>query len=51
MVPLTDAYWDRVVTDTIADIRRGHTPNPDVLCNSRQGPGTQAARPALEAEL
>lgn len=35
VVPLTTEYWTHVVTSSIADIRRGRTPNPDVLCNSR----------------
>jgi len=34
-VPLTNEYWDRVVSHTISEIERGRTPNPDVLCNSR----------------
>ena len=35
VVPLTDAYWDLVVSHSIDEIARGRTPNPDVLCNSR----------------
>lgn len=35
VVPLTDAYWERVVAHCIAEIRAGRTPNPDILCNSR----------------
>ncbi|KAK9811246.1 hypothetical protein WJX72_000616 [[Myrmecia] bisecta] len=35
MVPLTDEYWDRVVQHSIAEIKAGRTPNPDILCNSR----------------
>lgn len=34
-VPLSQQYWDRVVTHSIAEIRAGHTPNPDVMCNAR----------------
>lgn len=34
-VPLQREYWDRVVAYTIAEARRGRTPNPDVMCNSR----------------
>jgi len=34
-VPLTEQYWDRVVRESVRAIRRGLTPNPDVLCNSR----------------
>ena len=35
VVPLTQAYWEQVVAHSIAEIRVGRTPNPDVLCNSR----------------
>jgi tRNA (5-methylaminomethyl-2-thiouridylate)-methyltransferase len=35
VVPLTREYWDRVVAHSLAEIRAGRTPNPDVLCNSR----------------
>lgn len=35
MVPLTNQYWDRVVSHCVNEIRNGRTPNPDVLCNSR----------------
>jgi len=35
VVPLTDAYWERVVSHCVEEIRSGCTPNPDVLCNSR----------------
>eukprot|EP00850_Spirogloea_muscicola_P015895 SM000125S26100 [mRNA] locus=s125:291752:295371:+ [translate_table: standard] len=35
VVPLTDDYWDLVVTHSVAEIRAGRTPNPDMLCNSR----------------
>jgi tRNA-5-taurinomethyluridine 2-sulfurtransferase len=35
VVPLTGAYWDRVVSDCVRELRAGRTPNPDVLCNSR----------------
>ena len=35
VVPLTDAYWDKVVQATIEEYRRGRTPNPDIMCNSR----------------
>ena len=35
VVPLTGAYWDRVVADCVRELRAGRTPNPDVLCNSR----------------
>jgi tRNA-specific 2-thiouridylase len=29
------AYWDHVVASTIASIKAGATPNPDMLCNQR----------------
>eukprot|EP00798_Chlamydomonas_sp_ICE-L_P029581 gene29583-5936_t len=35
MVPLTNEYWDYVVSHSVAEIRAGRTPNPDMLCNSR----------------
>ena len=35
VVPMTDAYWARVVAHSVGEIRAGRTPNPDVLCNSR----------------
>jgi len=35
VVPLTRDYWRRVVRESVAEMRRGRTPNPDVLCNSR----------------
>jgi hypothetical protein len=35
VVPLTQQYWDRVVSHSISEIKQGRTPNPDVLCNSR----------------
>ncbi|MCL5436347.1 MAG: tRNA 2-thiouridine(34) synthase MnmA [Candidatus Dependentiae bacterium] len=35
VVPLQRAYWDQVVAHTIAEIRAGRTPNPDILCNQR----------------
>ena len=35
VVPLTRAYWDRVASKTIAEIKAGRTPNPDILCNSQ----------------
>ena len=35
VVPLTQQYWQLVVSAAVRDIRRGHTPNPDLLCNSR----------------
>ena len=35
MVPLTNQYWDLVVSHSIGEISQGRTPNPDMLCNSR----------------
>ena len=34
VVPLQDEYWNKVVTYTIAEIKDGRTPNPDMFCNS-----------------
>lgn len=34
-VPFQQAYWDRVVSYTMDESRKGRTPNPDVMCNSR----------------
>ena len=33
VIDLQQEYWDRVVTYTIDRVRRGLTPNPDVMCN------------------
>lgn len=33
VVDLHREYWDRVVSYTIESVRRGLTPNPDVMCN------------------
>ena len=33
VVPLHEEYWDRVVGYTIDAVRRGLTPNPDMMCN------------------
>ena len=35
VVPLTNQYWDLVVSHSIGEIANGRTPNPDMLCNSR----------------
>ena len=32
-VSLHDEYWDKVVNYTIESVKRGLTPNPDVMCN------------------
>lgn len=33
VVSLHDEYWDNVVSYTIEAVRRGLTPNPDMMCN------------------
>lgn len=33
MVSLQDEYWDSVVSYTIDTVRKGFTPNPDIMCN------------------
>lgn len=33
VVDLQKEYWDQVVTYTIEKVKRGFTPNPDVMCN------------------
>lgn len=35
VVSLQKEYWDEVVSYTIAEIKAGRTPNPDILCNQR----------------
>eukprot|EP00873_Tetraselmis_striata_P013172 jgi/Tetstr1/433436/TSEL_022710.t1 len=35
VVPFTEEYWEEVVGDSVMSIRKGLTPNPDILCNSR----------------
>ncbi len=35
VIPMQRAYWDRVVAYTIAEIRAGRTPNPDIMCNEQ----------------
>lgn len=35
VVSFQKEYWDRVVRYTIADIKAGRTPNPDVMCNQQ----------------
>lgn len=35
VVPLQQQYWDRVVAYTIAQVKKGYTPNPDMLCNQQ----------------
>lgn len=33
ILPLQKEYWDRVVAYTLAEVKAGRTPNPDMLCN------------------
>lgn len=33
VVSLQRAYWDRVVAHTVAELKVGRTPSPDILCN------------------
>lgn len=33
IISLHDEYWDNVVKYTIENVRRGLTPNPDMMCN------------------
>jgi tRNA-specific 2-thiouridylase len=35
VVPFQKEYWERVVAYTIAEVKAGRTPNPDMLCNAR----------------
>jgi len=35
VLPLQTEYWENVVSYTIAEIKEGRTPNPDMLCNLR----------------
>ncbi len=35
IVSLQQAYWNEVVSYTIAQIKAGNTPNPDIMCNQR----------------
>ncbi|MEX0940575.1 MAG: tRNA 2-thiouridine(34) synthase MnmA [Candidatus Babeliales bacterium] len=35
VISLQKEYWDRIVSYTIAEVKAGRTPNPDVLCNQR----------------
>ncbi len=35
IVPFQKEYWERVVSYTIAEVKAGRTPNPDMLCNAR----------------
>jgi len=33
IVPLQREYWDKVVSYTLAEVKAGRTPNPDIFCN------------------
>jgi len=35
VVSMQKPYWERVVAYTIAEVKAGRTPNPDVLCNQQ----------------
>jgi tRNA-specific 2-thiouridylase len=35
VIPLQEQYYDRVVQYTLDEVKKGRTPNPDILCNSR----------------
>lgn len=35
VIPFQKEYWERVVAATLAEVKAGRTPNPDMLCNSR----------------
>jgi len=35
VMSLQKEYWDHVVSYTVAEVKEGRTPNPDILCNSR----------------
>jgi tRNA-specific 2-thiouridylase len=35
VVPFQKEYWERIVSYTIDEVKKGRTPNPDVLCNTR----------------
>lgn len=35
VISLQKEYWDQIVSHTIAQVKEGKTPNPDILCNQR----------------
>jgi tRNA (5-methylaminomethyl-2-thiouridylate)-methyltransferase len=35
VVSLQKEYWDRVVSYTLDEVKKGRTPNPDMMCNAR----------------
>ena len=45
IVDLQQAYWDNVVAYTVDRVRRGLTPNPDVMCNKLINSAVLTGRP------
>lgn len=35
VISLQGEYWQKVVDHSIAELKKGYTPSPDILCNSR----------------
>ena len=35
IIPFQKEYWERVVSYTIEEVKKGRTPNPDMMCNAR----------------
>ncbi|MFA6992024.1 MAG: tRNA 2-thiouridine(34) synthase MnmA [Candidatus Gracilibacteria bacterium] len=35
IVPLQKEYWNKVVKYTVNEVKKGRTPNPDMMCNSQ----------------
>lgn len=35
VISLQREYWDKVVAETIAEVKAGRTPNPDIWCNEK----------------
>lgn len=35
VVPFQKEYWERIVSYVLDEVKRGRTPNPDMLCNAR----------------
>ncbi len=35
VVNLQKDYWEKVVSESLSEVKSGRTPNPDILCNSR----------------
>ena len=51
VVPLTEQYWQRVVSHCLDEIRAGRTPNPDILCNSRSAALCRQCMPVMASWL